>query len=90
MSKDRVNISFGMKVPGFEGQFSSIDFHVSYSSDAKDGESVDDTFDRVRHIVEVESEKSYDGIIQARKEKSKEESEEEENEEEGGPEYGHF
>jgi hypothetical protein len=64
---DRLNYSFGMKVPGVLGKYSSIDFHVSLSSDVKPEETPDEAFKRVKGIVEQWSEEEYDGIEEIRK-----------------------
>jgi len=64
---DRVNYSFGMKLPWTE-QFSSVDFHISYSSDVKEGESPEEAFERVKGFVEEETEKEYGEQVKAREE----------------------
>ncbi len=56
---DRVNYSFGMKIPG-KAEFSSTNFSASLSSDVLPGESVEDAFDRVRKIVMAEVEEDFE------------------------------
>lgn len=57
---DRVNYSLGMKMN--TGNFSSINFNVSLSSDVKDGETVVQAYQRVKRFVEKESEKKFHEI----------------------------
>ena len=47
---DRVSYSFGMKIN--VGNYESKDFHVSLTSDIRDGETTEKALDRVRHEVE--------------------------------------
>lgn len=57
---DRVSHSFGMKIS--IGQYSTADFHLSLSSDVKDGETIEEAMDRVKSIVEERAEKEYEEI----------------------------
>lgn len=47
---DRVSLSLGAKLgkPGY----SSVDFHISYSSDVKEGETPEQAYRRVQEFVE--------------------------------------
>lgn len=56
---DRVNYTFGMKIPG-KVEYSSLNFSASLSSDVLPGESVEDAFDRVRKLVMVEVDKDFE------------------------------
>jgi len=49
---DRVNYSFGMKIP--LGDYKMADFHVNFSSDVKDGETWEQALQRVQVFVERE------------------------------------
>ena len=77
---DRVSVSFGMKVPGAQ-EYSSINFNVSYSSDRKKGEKLEDHWKRVASEVDTQIEGYYDryGQLQA----GEEDEEFEEGDEEG-------
>lgn len=57
-NRDRVSYSFGMKLPGKE-PYPSIDFHVSLSSDAYEGESPEDAFERVQKSVLEKAKSEY-------------------------------
>ncbi len=57
-NSDRVNFSFGMKIPG-PVQFSSFTFSCSYSTDLMPEETPEDAIDRVRKLVMAEVEKDY-------------------------------
>lgn len=57
---DRLSYSFGLKLN--IGNYQSADFHVNYSSDVKDGETIQQAFKRIVKFVEEESEKKYDAI----------------------------
>lgn len=47
---DRVSFSYGTKVPG-EERYSSVDLHMSYSTDIMDGETADEAMARARRFV---------------------------------------
>lgn len=57
---DRVSYSFGMKVN--MGNYESADFHVSYSTDLKKGETAKDALARAITFVENESEVKLDEL----------------------------
>jgi len=59
MEADRVNFTFGMKVPGVE-QYSSISFSSSLTSDRKPDETVEQAFERVREIVLAQVDKDFE------------------------------
>ncbi len=51
---DRVSVSLGAKLG--KPNFSSVDFHVSYSSDVKEGETPEAAYKRVQKFVEAKFE----------------------------------
>ena len=55
---DRLNYSMGMKLT--MGNYQSIDFHFSYSSDVKPGESLEKASKRVIKYVEDQIEEKFD------------------------------
>jgi hypothetical protein len=57
---DRVSYSFGAKIN--IGNYQSIDFHVSYSSDVKDDEKADSAYGRVKKYVESKAELEIEKI----------------------------
>jgi vacuolar-type H+-ATPase subunit D/Vma8 len=50
MEADRLSYSFGVKVN--IGNFQNVDLHISYSSDVKSDESLDNAFKRIKKYVE--------------------------------------
>lgn len=54
---DRVSYTLGMKLNA--GNYSSINFSVSLTSDCADGETPDQALKRVKRFVEKESEKKF-------------------------------
>jgi hypothetical protein len=57
---DRVTYSFGTKLN--LGNYESADFHISFSSDVKDGETCESAFNRVKAFVDSESRKAFKEI----------------------------
>lgn len=57
---DRINYSFGMKVN--LGNYESADFHISLSSDLKEGETEDEAYERVRKFVQDKAEEEFDNL----------------------------
>lgn len=55
---DRVSYSFGMKIN--IGNFQNVDFHLSYSTDCKEGETKEDAMERAGAFVESEADKEYE------------------------------
>ena len=55
-----MSYSFGMKCS--LAKYESGDFHFTLTSDVKDGESVEQAFERVKKHVEDESEKKFDEL----------------------------
>lgn len=51
---DRISYSFGAKIN--IGNYQSIDFHISYSSDVKSEENTDTAYNRVKKYVESRAE----------------------------------
>jgi len=62
---DRLSYAFGMKLPGAE-PYSSIDFHVSLTSDVKEEETSDEAFKRIKDTVEQWSDDEYTRISEIR------------------------
>ena len=57
-NNDRVSYSFGLKLN--IGNYQSLDFHMSYSTDVKDGENEDVAMDRARKFVQRKIDEEYD------------------------------
>jgi hypothetical protein len=57
---DRISYSFGAKIN--IGNYQSIDFHVSYSSDVKEDEKADSAYSRVKKYVESKAELEIEKI----------------------------
>ena len=57
---DRVSYSFGMKVS--IAKFESADFHLTFSSDVKQGETPAKALARVQEFVEKEAERKLDEL----------------------------
>lgn len=55
---DRVSYTYGMKI-GLPN-YSSVDFHVSMSSDVKDGETPEKAHIRVKKFVDAQIEKEME------------------------------
>ena len=62
---DRVNYSYGMKVN--MGNYESADFHVSLSTDVKEGETPKQALARAIKFVEAEAEVKFDELVEIRK-----------------------
>jgi len=56
--EDRVSYSFGMKIN--IGNYQSVDFHLSYSTDVKDGETREDAMERATEFVQAKADKEYE------------------------------
>ena len=61
MEAERVSYSYGMKLPG-PVPYSSIDFHLSFSTDLREGETPKQAMERARKFIQVECEREYDNI----------------------------
>ncbi len=57
---DRISYSFGAKIN--IGNYQSIDFHISYSSEVKPDEKTDTAYSRVKKYVESKAEFEIDKI----------------------------
>jgi len=55
---DRVSYSFGLKLN--IGNYQSLDFHLSYSTDRREDETAEEAYERCRMFVETKSEEEYD------------------------------
>ena len=66
---DRVNITFGMKMPG-PVEYSSVNFSVSLSSDVKGGETLNEAWERVSKEVDERATEYYEkyGKLQSEEE----------------------
>ena len=58
--QDRVSYSFGMKIN--LGNYESADFHISYSTDVKPGETRADALERAVEFIEAEADTKYEQI----------------------------
>lgn len=58
MEADRLSYTFGVKMN--IGNYQSADFHVSYSSDVKSGETPDKAFSRIKKYVEQKVEEEVE------------------------------
>ena len=56
--EDRVSYSFGLKLN--IGNYQSLDYHMSYSTDVKDGETPDVAMERARTFVQQKADEEYD------------------------------
>lgn len=72
---DRLNVSFGMKLPG-PIEYSSVTFNVSYTSDVKAGETLEEAWDRVKQVVDERANEYYDQYGQLQSEEDEEYEEE--------------
>ena len=61
---DRVNYSFGMKVN--MGNYESSDFHISYSTDVKEDETLKQAQERAVRFVEKEAERKFSELVEIR------------------------
>lgn len=60
MSGDRISYSFGMKLTTV--QYESANFNITYTSDVKSEEELEEAFKRVRAFVHEKAEEEHDGI----------------------------
>jgi hypothetical protein len=58
MEQDRLSYSFGVKMN--IGNYQSVDFHISYSSDVKEGETPDKALTRIKKYVEAKVEQEVE------------------------------
>jgi hypothetical protein len=57
---DRLSYSFGMKIN--LGNYESADFHISYSTDVREGEGQHEALARAIKFVEEEADKKYEQV----------------------------
>lgn len=64
---DKVNYSYGMKIN--MGNYESADFHISLTTDVKEGETLKQAYERAVKFVEREAEVKFNELIEIRSSK---------------------
>jgi hypothetical protein len=67
MDSDKVNYSYGMKVN--MGNYESADFHISLTTDVKEGETPKQAYERAVKFVEKEAEVKFNELVEIRNSK---------------------